>query len=135
MSYTTSSYKTRSKQQQEDAEYKRILNNAGFDEHMSKYRIAEEIKDAFLKSQRINPYTISQGFSFEGIQGELAESNSNYAVAIDTLGLINYIPSMEKAQQTKGHIGYDMDGRPVSLRETFKWLDDYQQRNGYNKYM
>ena len=111
-----------------DAEYKRVIRNAGFDEQMSKYQIAEELKNEFLKSQSINPYTIQQGFAFEGVQGELAEANSNYAVAIDTLGLMNYIPSIDKAKQVKGHIGYDQDGRPISLREAFEWLDDYQKR-------
>jgi hypothetical protein len=120
---------TRQQQAAQDAEYKRVLRNAGFDERMSKYRIAEEMKDEFLKSKRINPYQVQQGFAFEGVQGELVEADSNYAVAIDTLGLMNYIPSIERAQQVRGHIGYDQEGRPVSLRETFAWLDDYQKRN------
>ena len=129
MAYYNSSVHTRQQQAEQDAEYKRILQNAGFDSRMSKYRIAEEIKNEFLKSQHINPYNVTQGFAFEGVRGELMESNSNYAVAIDTLGLMNYIPSIEKAKQVGGHIGYDQDGRPVSLRETFAWLDDYQKRN------
>lgn len=128
MTYYNSSVQTRRQQAEQDAEYKRILRNAGFDARMSKYRISEIIKNEFLKSQGINPCTIYQGFAFEGIQGELAEYNSNYAIAIETLGLINYIPSIEKARSVKGHIGYDQEGRPVSLREIFDWIDDYHMR-------
>ena len=113
-----------------DQEFKRLIRKAGYNHRMSKYRISEKIKNEFLLNQGINPTHIFQGFAFEGINGELADLNSNYAIAIETLGLINYIPTINKVKSVNGHIGYDMDGKPITLRETFKWLDIYH--NKYN---
>jgi len=133
MSYPIHSYNLRSQysykgQKHKDYEYIRLINKLGFNEIMSKYNISEIIKNNFLKSQGFDTNYIYQGFAFEGIYGELAEINSNYGIAIETLGLINYIPILNKVKKMKGHIGYTEDGIPVSLREMFKWLDVYQQK-------
>jgi len=109
-------------------EFIRILNKNNYTTKMNKYDISEIIKNKFLISHDINPITIMQGFAFEGINGELAYLDGNYAVAIETLGLINYIPTIKKVKQVNGHLGYSMDGIPISLRDVFKWLDNYQTK-------
>jgi len=101
----------------------RLLNVLGIDEKMHKYDVAEHIKNLFLQNMGIDPYNIYQGFAFEGIRGELAELNTNYGIALEVLGLMNYIPTINKIKDARGHVGYSMDGIPVSLRDAFRWLE------------
>jgi hypothetical protein len=130
MDNTSSRYYLRShsskKQKFTDKEYKSVLRKNGFNESMTKYEIADKIKDQFLINQGFNIKYITQGFTFEGIKGELGELNSNYAVAIEVLGLVNNIPLIEKYKKKTGHLGYSKYGKPISLRDAFYWLDTHQ---------
>lgn len=106
-----------------DEEIIKLLNKLNLNKTMTKYEAAEQIKNDFLISIGINPYNIMQGFAFEGINGELAELNSNYAISLEILGLINYIPTINKIKTLNGHIGYSNDGKPITLRQLFNWLE------------